>query len=171
MKLYMLYYEFRHEVNKPPVFVCICRADQIEKINEHYSELFGQIIDPCPVDASGEHIPVERLTNDPILQGWESFEGVALLQDIETGERFYYWDKNDGYEIEPFLGIKLTPTSPRLSTRSGAFFYTGGALLSVVILRYNIYKGKLKICPLITKKGERYGKYKRNTAIHERMPH
>ena len=70
MKLYKLYFEYRHEVNEPPVFACICRADQVEKIDEHYSELFGQIIDPCPVDASGDYIPVEQLTNDPVLQGW-----------------------------------------------------------------------------------------------------
>ena len=103
MKLYKLYFEFRHEVNEPEVFACICRADQIEKIDEHYSELFGQIIDPCPVDASGDYIPVEQLTSDPVLQGWESFDG-ALLEDIETGEQFYYTatyvEGVDGYELE-----------------------------------------------------------------------
>lgn len=103
-KLYKLYFEYRHEVNEPPVFACICRAEQIEQIEEHYSELFGQIIDPCPVDASGEYIPIQQLTSDPVLQGWESFDG-ALLEDIKTGERFYYMatrvDGVDGYELEP----------------------------------------------------------------------
>ena len=106
-KLYKLYFEYRHEVQpKDDVFVCICRTDQLEKILKHYSELFGQIIDPCPVDASGEYIPIEELTSDPVLQGWESFEGVPLLEDLETGERFYYWEEGvDGYKLEPILSV------------------------------------------------------------------
>tara|TARA_R110000744_G_scaffold263131_1_gene377580 strand:+ start:349 stop:699 length:351 start_codon:yes stop_codon:yes gene_type:complete len=89
MKLYKLYYEYRHEVDEPAVFACICEAAQVEKIEKHYSELYGLLIDPCRDDASGDRIPVEALTSDPVLQGWESFDG-AILEDLETGERFYY---------------------------------------------------------------------------------
>ena len=90
MKLYKLFYDYRHEVNEPEVFACICEVEQVKKIEEHYAELFGLILDPCRDDASGDRIPVEELTSDPVLQGWESFDG-AILEDLETGERYYYY--------------------------------------------------------------------------------
>ena len=101
-KLYKLYYQYRHEVEEPPVFVCICRAEQIEKIQEHYSDLWSEIVEK----QLGwlDKYTIEELTGDPVVQGWESFEGV-ILEDIETKERFWYVpiysDEGEGYELEP----------------------------------------------------------------------
>ena len=48
MKLYKLYYQYRHEVDEPEVFACVCEAEQVEKIEKHYSELYGLLIaTPC----------------------------------------------------------------------------------------------------------------------------
>ena len=99
-KLYKLYFEYRHEVNEPPVFVCICRAEQVEKIAKHYSELWWEILGK---PLGGKYY--EELTSDPILQGWESFDGV-ILEDLETEERFYWWEQGvDGYTLEPILSV------------------------------------------------------------------
>ena len=101
-KLYKMYFTYRHEVDLPEQFVCICQPSQVSKIDEHYSELFGQIIDPSRTDAKGEDIPIEKRTSDPILQGWESFEGIPILEDIKTGERFYYETSIEmGYQLVP----------------------------------------------------------------------
>ena len=89
MKLYKLYYQYRHEVDEPEVFACVCEAEQVEKIEKHYSELYGLLIDSRRDDAWGDRIPVQALTSDPVLQGWESFDG-AILEDFGTGERFHY---------------------------------------------------------------------------------
>jgi len=105
MKLYKLYYEFRHEVSskgfgdEDDVFVCICRADQIEKIEKHYANLFGEIWE-SNARINDDRFALDQMTNCPILQGWESFE-VPILEDIETGEQFYYYAVDDGYELEP----------------------------------------------------------------------
>ena len=103
-KLYKLYFEYRHEVQpKDDVFVCICRAEQVEDIQESYADLWCSVIDRN-IDLLDEH-SIEKLTNDPILQGWESFEGT-ILEDLETGERFYWWEDGvDGYTLEPILSV------------------------------------------------------------------
>ena len=103
-KLYKLYFEYRHEVQpKDAVFVCICRAEQVEKIEEHYSDLWWEIVER-QLGRTLNECTIEELTKDPVLLGWESFEG-AILEDLETGERFYYTatrvDGVDGYELEP----------------------------------------------------------------------
>ena len=104
-KLYKLYFEYRHEISskgfgdEDDVFVCICRAEQVEKIQKKYSKLWQEIVDKNL--GLLDNYTIEELTSDPVLQGWESFE-TPILEDIETGERFYYWDKKDGYELEPF---------------------------------------------------------------------
>ena len=99
-KLYKLYFEYRHEVQpKDAVFACICRAEQVEDIQESYADLWCSVIDRN-IDLLDEH-SIEKLTSDPILQGWESFEGT-ILEDLETGERFYWWEEGvDGYKLEP----------------------------------------------------------------------
>ena len=105
-KLYKLYFEYRHEVQpKDAVFACICRDEQVEKIVKYYEELWWEIVER-QLDQTLNEYTIEELTNDPILQGWESFEGVPLLEDLETGERFYYvatyWEQGvDGYDLEP----------------------------------------------------------------------
>ena len=105
-KLYKLYFEYRHEVQpKDDVFVCICRAEQVEKILKHYSDLWSEIVEK----QLGwlDKYTIEELTSDPILQGWESFEGV-ILEDLEPepGKRFYYWEDGvDGHTLEPILKV------------------------------------------------------------------
>ena len=72
---------------------------------KYYEELWWEIVER-QLDQTLNEYTIEELTNDPILQGWESFEGVPLLEDLETGERFYYvatyWEQGvDGYDLEP----------------------------------------------------------------------
>ena len=104
-KLYKLYFEYRHEVQpKDAVFACICRDEQVEKIVKYYEELWWEIVEK-QLDQTLNEYTIEELTNDPILQGWESFEGT-ILEDLETGERFYYWEQGvDGYKLEPILSV------------------------------------------------------------------
>jgi len=106
-KLYKLYFEYRHEVQpKDDVFVCICRAEQVEKITKHYYELWDEIVERQICRTLNEY-SIEELTNDPVLQGWESFAGT-ILEDLEPepGKRFYYWEDGvDGYTLEPILSV------------------------------------------------------------------
>ena len=106
-KLYKLYFEYRHEVQpKDAVFACICRAEQVEKIVKYYEELWWEIVER-QLDQTLNEYTIEELTNDPILQGWESFEGV-ILEDLEPepGKRFYYWEEGvDGYKLEPIVSV------------------------------------------------------------------
>ena len=106
-KLYKLYFEYRHEVQpKDDVFVCICRAEQVEKITKYYEELWWEIVERQFSRALNEY-SIEELTNDPILQGWESFDGT-ILEDLEpeSGKRFYYWKQAiGGYELEPIVSV------------------------------------------------------------------
>tara|TARA_R110002012_G_scaffold211180_1_gene381974 strand:+ start:1134 stop:1481 length:348 start_codon:yes stop_codon:yes gene_type:complete len=108
-KVYFCYHLPPHEQARSPnqykEFVCITTVDRVAKINEHYSELWGLIIDPCHVTAKGDYIPAEELTESKILQEWEGFDFDALLENIETGEKFWYVTKRDengvdGYELE-----------------------------------------------------------------------
>ena len=107
--LYRVYFCYHHEQARSPnqykEFVCITTADRIAKISEHYSELWGLIMDPCHVTAKGDYIPAEELTESKMLQEWEGFDFDALLENIETGEKFWYVTKRDengvdGYELE-----------------------------------------------------------------------
>ena len=105
-KLYKLYFEYRHEIQpEDDEFVCICRADQVIKIQTLYKKLWREIIEP-----DGIYPLVKELTSDPILQSWEAFDGI-ILKDIKTGERFYYIETRelgfskvvDGYKLEPIV--------------------------------------------------------------------
>ena len=105
-KLYKLYFEYRHEIQpEDDEFVCICRADQVIKIQTLYEKLWREIIEP-----DGIYPLVKELTSDPILQSWEAFDGM-ILKDIKTGERFYYIETRefgfnkvvDGYKLEPIV--------------------------------------------------------------------
>jgi len=100
--LYKLYFTYRHEVQpKDDVFVCICRAEHVEDIQVSYADLWTSVIDRN-IDLLDEH-SIEELTNDEILQGWESFEGV-ILENLYTGKRYYYYESTaneKGYELEP----------------------------------------------------------------------
>lgn len=92
-------------------FACVTTADRIAKISEHYSELWGLIIDPCHTNDKNEYYPVEELTESKILQEWEGFEVDALLVCVKTGEKFWYKttrDQNgvDGYQLEPINKMK-----------------------------------------------------------------
>ena len=102
--LYKVYFCYHHEQARSPnqykEFVCITTADRVAKISEHYSELWGLIMDPCHVTAKGDYIPAEELTESKILQEWEGLDFYALLEDIETGEKFWYVAKQDGYELD-----------------------------------------------------------------------
>lgn len=93
----------------PKEFVCITTADRIAKISEHYSELWGLIIDPCHTNDKNEYYSAEELTESKILQEWEGFDVDALLVCVKTGEKFWYKttrDRNgvDGYQLEPISG-------------------------------------------------------------------
>jgi hypothetical protein len=103
MSNYKAFYQYRHEINEPEVFGYICRKNEVYGIEQHIAELYGTIIDPCPVDKNGAHIPVEQLTSDPVLQGWESFDGL-ILEDVDTGERFNYVEVQGGFGLEPLGG-------------------------------------------------------------------
>ena len=106
-RLFKVYFCYQHERggNSNQEFVCITTADRIEKITEHYSELWGLIIDPCPYKRNGCSFSPDELTESKILQEWEGFEFDAILECVETGEKFWYIstrDENgvDGYELE-----------------------------------------------------------------------
>ena len=118
-KLFKVYLCYHHDRERNPnqdkEFLCITTADRVEKILEHYSELWGLIIDPCHTNQKGEYYPVDELTESKILQEWEGFDFDALfasecsLECIETGEKFWYLstrDENgvDGYELYKING-------------------------------------------------------------------
>ena len=101
-KLYKMYFTYRHEVDLPEQFICICRPSQISKIEEYYSELWLEIVEGFLVFDDEDGFDIEKITNCPIIQGWESFEGVPILEDIKTGERFYYDQPIEmGYQLIP----------------------------------------------------------------------
>ena len=99
-RLYKVYFEYRHELQpKDDVFVCICRAEQIGKIEEHYSNLWSEIVEGNLYSLDG--FTLEQITPDPVLQGWESFDGV-ILEDIKTGERVYHEDRRGETVMKAF---------------------------------------------------------------------
>ena len=105
-KLFKLYLEYRHEVQPmDDVFVCMCRPEQVDDILESYAELWCSIVDRN-IDLLDKY-PIDKLTNDEVLQGWESFAGT-ILEDLEPepGKRFYYWEDGvAGYTLEPILSV------------------------------------------------------------------
>ena len=120
-RLFKVYFCYRPDIMhtnsfgespKPFVsFVCITTADRIAKISEHYSELWGLIIDPCYTNEKNEYYSAEELTESKILQEWEGFDVDALLVCVKTGENFWYRttrDQNgvDGYQLEPINKMK-----------------------------------------------------------------
>lgn len=114
-RLFKVYFCYHHEQARNPnqyeEFVCITTADRIEKISEHYSELWGLIIDPCHTNAKNEYYSAEELTESKILQEWEGFDVDALLECVKTGDKFWYIttrDQNgvDGYRLEPINKMK-----------------------------------------------------------------
>lgn len=110
-KLFKVYLCYHHERERTPnqykEFLCITTADRVAKIHEHYSELWGLIIDPCHTNQKGEYYPVDELTESKILQEWEGFDFDALLECVETGEEFRYVTIRengvDRYELEKIL--------------------------------------------------------------------
>ena len=114
-RLFKVYFCYRPAIKdlneKLNEFVCITTADRIEKISEHYSELWGLIIDPCHTNAKNEYYSAEELTESKILQEWEGFDVDALLECVKTGDKFWYIttrDQNgvDGYRLEPINKMK-----------------------------------------------------------------
>jgi len=108
-KYYRVHICYHHEQARNPYqyqeFVCITTADRVEKIFSLYSDLWLEIIDALPTNAEGQYYSSEELTESKIVQEWEGFDFDALLEDIETGEKFWYVatrvDGVDGYELEP----------------------------------------------------------------------
>ena len=99
-KLFKLYLEYRPEVQPmDDVFVCMCRPEQVEDILESYAELWCLVVD------RNIHLldkyPIEKLTNDKVLQGWESFEETKL-ENIETGEKFWYISTRDENGVDRY---------------------------------------------------------------------
>ena len=107
---YKLYFTYRHEVQpKDDVFVCIVKSggsmslsERIDKIQKRYALVWREVIHENIGLLMSEAITIEKLTNDEILQGWESFEGV-ILENLYTGKRYYYHEtaNEKGYELEP----------------------------------------------------------------------
>ena len=106
---YKLYFQYRHEVQpKDDVFVCIVKSggsmslsERIAKIQKRYALVWREVIHENISLLMSEAITIEELTNDEILQGWESFEGV-ILENLYTGKRYYYYEdtpNEKGYEL------------------------------------------------------------------------
>ena len=112
-KYYRVHLCFHHEQARNPYqyqeFLCITTADQIAKILDLYSDLWETIYSgqyPTMLKNEAFMNLDEDLSESTILQEWEGFDLDALLEDIETGEKFWYVNQYDkdykvvGYKLE-----------------------------------------------------------------------
>jgi len=112
-KYYRVHLCFHHEQARNPYqyqeFLCITTADQIAKILDLYSDLWETIYSrqyPTMLKNEAFMNLDEDLSESTILQEWEGFDLDALLEDIETGEKFWYMNQYDkdykvvGYKLE-----------------------------------------------------------------------
>ena len=112
-KYYKVHLCYHHEQARNPYqyqeFLCITTADQIAKILDLYSDLWETIYSgqyPTMLKNEAFMNLDEDLSESTILQEWEGFDLDALLEDIETGEKFWYVNQYDkdykvvGYKLE-----------------------------------------------------------------------
>ena len=112
-KYYKVHLCYHHEQARNPYqyqeFLCITTADQIAKILDLYGDLWETIYSrqyPTMLKNEAFMNLDEDLSESTILQEWEGFDLDALLEDIETGEKFWYVNQYDkdykvvGYKLE-----------------------------------------------------------------------
>ena len=111
-KYYRAHLCYHHEQARSPYqyreFLGITTADRIAKILDLYSDLWETIYSGPSATANEAFMNLdEDLSESIILQAWEGFDLDALLEDIETGEKFWYVNQCDkdykviGYKLEP----------------------------------------------------------------------
>jgi len=109
------FHEQERNPNQYQEFLCVTTVDKIEKILDLYNELWSVL---NTGNDEAWRSPEAQNLNDPISESTivEELEGLdpdALLEDIETGEKFWYVHKYDkdykvvGYELEPIKTTKL----------------------------------------------------------------
>jgi len=111
-KLYRVNLCHFHEQDRNPnqyqEFLCITTVDKIREILDLYDKLWNVL---HRGDEEAWRSPAAQSLNDPISESTiiaelEGLDPNALLEDIETGEKFWYvniYDKDykvQGYELE-----------------------------------------------------------------------
>jgi len=105
-KLYRVSLCHFHEQERNPnqyrEFLCVTTVDKIEKILDLYNELWSVLYTG---DSEAWRSPEAQNLNEPISESniVEELEGLdpdALLEDIETGEKFWYVHKYDETDVD-----------------------------------------------------------------------
>jgi hypothetical protein len=104
---------YHHEQERNPnqyqEFLCVTTVDKIAEILDLYDKLWNTLHEG---NDEAWRSPAAQNLNDPIsestiIEELESLDQDALLEDIETGEKFWYVHKYDkdykvtGYKLEP----------------------------------------------------------------------
>ena len=103
------FHEQERNPNQYQEFLCITTVDKIAEILDLYDKLWNALHEG---NDEAWRSPAAQNLNDPISESTiiaelESLDQDALLEDIETGEKFWYVHKYDkdykvtGYKLEP----------------------------------------------------------------------
>jgi hypothetical protein len=98
------FHEQERNPNQYQEFLCVTTVDKIEKILDLYNELWKTL---NTMEVLTESVIDGPTSESTIIEELENLDPDALLEDIETGEKFWYVHKYDkdykvvGYELEP----------------------------------------------------------------------
>tara|TARA_R110002012_G_scaffold58310_1_gene151229 strand:+ start:164 stop:562 length:399 start_codon:yes stop_codon:yes gene_type:complete len=98
------FHEQERNPNQYQEFLCVTTVDKIGKILDLYDELWKTL---NTMEVLTESVIDGPTSESTIIEELENLDPDALLEDIETGEKFWYVHKYDkdykvvGYELEP----------------------------------------------------------------------
>mgnify|MGYP003150081286 FL=1 len=101
------FHEQERNPNQYQEFLCVTTVDKIAEILDLYDKLWNAL---HTMEILTESVIDGPTSESTIIEELENLDPDALLEDIETGEKFWYvhkYDKEDkieGYELEPIKG-------------------------------------------------------------------